>query len=1185
MRRSVPIASGDTVLGLPSWGRSFWQDPNDGNLVLLYASGNSEIDFVISSDDGDTWSTPEFLCPIDDFGTHNNFDSTMDRNGNIHCVHRYNDSGCYTILAKDFITGDWEPSGIIPRGFTDVLDAGVAKGVNASITVTDAEIGPFGDVSGPFPVARIVAKDSFDIVNGWWVPNPFDGFPLEDDMSSVTNLFPAGQAGGYPVFTRTGNLGRNVFYSVDSTGILRTDNVFGTWNYIGIFVDDPPSNFGVLTPEGSGYVSRAPLGPSMAFLESFPFVGPTGSASESSQVHTLICDNNNQNEQFEMLVAAIENQITGKPRDDSGASVADVLVRVDSKAVYASPISERRSRAPDGLTFKNIIPSVNKGYAGSSGTLVDMSIGNINNRINLYFLSNEPDGQQVISRMYADIRRDFSGGTVGGKQIDAQTNTIRMSNLANSISGIRSWAPAGREHTGGSGLLLTWNNFKALRHPVTWFLGTKKKDIVVTAGSGLDNQYRLVAWDYDNSIDNNFGFKLATFSAARTGIIDSVGGVTAGNAQNLIDEDTSTGADLEDSDFIKFDFGEQFRFDRFEVAWSQPSFGDPYLAIVLDASLDDTEYIRVVEIPEGHTLGSSGGNALLKASSELDVVDPDDTITHRINPFLARYVKVSVTGSPGTRDTREMRFYGAHTTAGKWVTSGFDRNFQLPKKINVGNIETFSTTQEGELPLNFSTRGDFNWFVRSSGSFSGGTQNGKINEPSVFQGQNNGSDDGFAVRTARTGIISGESGVLEATVNVDKTEMAHDGSAGRTIQFDMRYHIIGTSPSLNSNSEQDDKVFFETATPTGTQRVYYPGQFATTSSGLCYTNICNYFTYRTTVPTGVSTLRWVYKRGTTPEPGIVNDEGAVWVDRVLGVNTFFFNSIAGFAKGRLPSTADFTGPSGIYGFMEKKFAEEVFAYIKSDTATIDTSVNAFMVPNAAITGSVNAYTVANLNKSVFGYAKGTIDKATSSVNAFMVTSGAFASVLGHMQNKINEAVNGYLLAPSGAFSSINAYIITPEFSTINGYISGPKQKTFAVNAYLDSKGYQEFVNGYLFASGLPNSSVHGFLLNEGATSQVLGHISKGDSSAIAGYLEGAVAQTGAIYSWLEGIGHATSSINAYLASISGSISGAINSYTKGAELKNGTVYATTIGFGGDDQCDFPLSNVPSVTIPSNNFFV
>ena len=92
---SVPAVSGDVIFRLPSWGRSFWQDPNDSNIILLYASGTAEVDYVTSSDSGNSWSAPSFAFSVDDFSIHNNFDATMDRNG-----------GCFVPTATALIPGD-----------------------------------------------------------------------------------------------------------------------------------------------------------------------------------------------------------------------------------------------------------------------------------------------------------------------------------------------------------------------------------------------------------------------------------------------------------------------------------------------------------------------------------------------------------------------------------------------------------------------------------------------------------------------------------------------------------------------------------------------------------------------------------------------------------------------------------------------------------------------------------------------------------------------------------------------------------------------------------------------------------------------------------------------------------------------------------------------------------------------
>ena len=49
--------SGLQDMRLPQWGRSFWQDPNDGEIFLAYGSGTTEVDFITSADSGVTWSS------------------------------------------------------------------------------------------------------------------------------------------------------------------------------------------------------------------------------------------------------------------------------------------------------------------------------------------------------------------------------------------------------------------------------------------------------------------------------------------------------------------------------------------------------------------------------------------------------------------------------------------------------------------------------------------------------------------------------------------------------------------------------------------------------------------------------------------------------------------------------------------------------------------------------------------------------------------------------------------------------------------------------------------------------------------------------------------------------------------------------------------------------------------------
>jgi hypothetical protein len=1174
MKRSSVAVSGDAILGLPSWGKALWQDPNDGGMILLYASGNYEVNYTYTPDSGVTWTAPSLAFPVDDYSIHDNFDSYMDRNGNVHCVHRFNGSGCYSVLGKDFVSGSWAPSGVVSRGFVTAGDTGEAKGVNASITVVDAKVGPF-DISTQYPAARLAAKDSSDIVNLWYVPNPFNVFPRIDDMSSVSNNFPAGQAGGFPIFTKNGPFGKEAFWSVDATGIVKADRFFD-WKNVEIPVTVPsPAQLGSI--EGSGYATSIALNPAMAHIEVFPVLGPPGFETSPSMTYTLLSSKHNDKDPFELLITSNENALTeGKPSTRS--SISDVLVRADSLAKMGT--AGTISRAPNGLPFVDALKKNLQSHPGASGTLVDMSIGSEKNVLNFYFLNNEPDGQQVISRIKGELITPYVGGSIGGVSFPASPAKIIFGPLSAAVSGIRSWAPAGREYTGGSGLFLNWNNFKAMRHPNGWLNETDPKDeAIITAGSGLDGKYRLVFWKYEDSIDSQFGnLKSATFAAARTGVITATVGITPAEAQTLIDNDTSAGNLMSPADSITFDFGEDFRFDRFEFLWNDT--GSNIYDIRLDASLDNVNYTRVLTIPS-HFIDIAA--TLTKASAEFEAGFPDNTVTHDLTPFLGRYIKMSLGTGTGTKDVRQIRFYGASSTLGKYVTQDFSRSFELTGPINLGRVEKFDTVIDGQIPANLTSYGDFNWEVRASGAYADGA-NGSVNNNTFFQGETNGNGDGFAIRTNPTGVGLGQSGVLEATVTVDKGEVDFNGVAGRTLQFDMRYHLVGSAPTLDENSADDDVVYIQTVTPTGTSTVYYPGRQASDALLACFTNTCNYFTYRTTLPTGTSTIRWVYERGTVVGPGVYEEEGAVWVDNVIGLNIFPQNTIAGFLKGRNFNSSDFTGASGVYGFMEKKMAMEVAAYLKSDESNLNSSKNAYLLSKSAITGSMNAYAYGSMRDSVYGFVQANPESINSSVNAYMFTSGAFSSMLGHMQNRLNDGVNGYLLGPPGVVNSVNAYLITPEFSSINAYLFGPQQIVGQVNAYLDSKGIDDGVNAYLFGSGIPSESIYGYLLNEGDFNSVNGYLLKGEREQVAAYLAGSLAQTGVINAWISGVGITSGGVNASLCAVSGIPSGSIYSYIEGANPQNENINATMIGFGDDSQCNFPLSTLPTIVIPTGNFF-
>lgn len=1231
---SVVAVSGWALFGLPTWGRSFWQDHNDGNLILLYASGDNEVDYVTSSTSGETWSAPSFAFSVDTYGVHNNFDTAMDRQGHVHCLHRWQSSGCYSVLGKNHMAGTWAPSGET-RGFITAGDSGLAKGVNGSIEVSQEALAApalpdFATVFGQaFPCVRLVAKDANNFVRLFYLGAPFDNYPVED--TTFNNVFSgtdnalylnAGREGGYPVFTNTGSKtisgnnrrypGEAVTYLVDGTGFLhtiqRTAGGFD-WRAIQIPVKDIAYTAG--TPDEEGYVARLAFGPTMARASATTVLNASGTTPSGIPLHLfLVSQSGNHRTNFTLLGASKEIVI-----DTATPEYGSWFGNVDSSGFYADPSPAfgvgslpevgLLARCPNGITFEDNIPKNVLSYYQPSGVLVDISWRNQPQQLHLYFLTYDTNGEQVISRMLCDVRGDWWGGFAGTTFYPPQRMLVTLPSVSHSVSGLHSWAPAGQEHVGGSGLFAVWNNFKALRHAVFQHEGAAKHEMVVTAGSGLDNQYRLVVWDYDLSIDASAHMRLPTYVRRLTGTLHNYTGILQEEAQGLIDGNYPSGLILDTGDSVAIDFGANQIVNRFEALFSGPNLFESVFNYSLSGSLDGTVWYPVLQQQFHWTEGTSGSGLLLKVSSESDTRLGDtapnanafQTVFSTLHPFVSRYVTLHMDAgglwqNNGSQQAyiHGLRFYGVHTTKG-FISTGsnnFPSTLIEAPKAPLNLPETFRDVEEGDIPYNWRNTGNVNWFVRGSGTT---TQDGIVNDYNIFQGLSNGRGDGFAARTPVSGVPVGQSGTLEITVNVNADEIAHDGRPGRTISFDMRYDLIGSGLTLSENNSGDDQVIFRAITPTGTMSVFYPGNFPTDPDEFCGASFCDWFNYRTTIPTGQSVLQWIYQRGFNTPPGVFDDEGNVWLDNVAGLRLVYRPSIFGYLEGRAPNTSDSTGPSGIWGYMGviiDNLDTPVFGWMSGSLSAGGStnptgSINAYLLSIPTATGSVNAFVEGKLADNIAAFIEGGVN-SSGAINAYMVSSGAISSIFAYMGTMISESINAYLLAPSGTMSAINGYLITPEISVINGYISGPGTGNTTINAYLNANGYQSSIYGYVLCSGQPSGSINGYLFNNGTSSNINAYMSCGVSSGINAYMYGAAVSTGVINAWISGVGHQVSAINAYLMGISGSISGSINCYMNAHLFEDGMIYSHMIGFDDPDACDFPLSTLPSFTIPTGNFY-
>lgn len=214
--------TGAYEMGLPAWGRSFWQDPNDGELFLAFASGGREVNYIRSGDSGVTWSSPSLLFPVDDFSTFNNFDTFMDYQGHIHAGFALNGSGCYQFFGKVPGGGWTSASGGGVKAFNNYYPTGRTKGWNGTITRLDVQPS-FSDYT-VFPLILIANKNSHGKLHIHSVQGPFNGDIIRDFMGTEE----LGAEGGYPILMNSMGENNAQVVAISGSNIIRY-NEFTGW--------------------------------------------------------------------------------------------------------------------------------------------------------------------------------------------------------------------------------------------------------------------------------------------------------------------------------------------------------------------------------------------------------------------------------------------------------------------------------------------------------------------------------------------------------------------------------------------------------------------------------------------------------------------------------------------------------------------------------------------------------------------------------------------------------------------------------------------------------------------------------------------------------------------------------------------------------------------------------------------
>lgn len=1121
---SIIAASGQ--LALPSWGRSFWQDPNDGELICLYASGTTEVNYIRSSDGGITWDSPQFAFPVDDFSTHDNFDTTMDRAGNVHCVHRFNGSGCYTLLGKVAAGSGWAPSGVVARGFFVCRSTVAARDFNGTIDVWDSGLGfGFADPTTP-PAAQIAAVTSVDTVFTWYLDSPYTGTPVfRAQMPDAV-----GPSGGFPIVHGAGfNNSFGVVYYLPISGIVYGDYRFSSTAFkVENIVEIKPTG---IANDGSN--GRAALSPNMAWCrtEVGPMIPILASASGYFDLYS----------------------ITNEPQ---GGTPGGSSAFFGSMRSIQPPDATSRIQPTGDLIFSDFISSL----AGSDtkvggGVPVDISYTDEFATINLYFLQRKENGDQTIFRLKSNLEQSTSPLL--------QSRTVyTFSNLTDPASGIVSWADV-NQRTAGAGNtslpnIVHWHGFKALKHPTAALVGSPKQEILITLGSGLvnglpDSESKLYVWRFEDSLAGSGKLTVPTYTfdyTAQSGnllVQLSTNGMTG--ADNFFDGNVFTSGQVLNADQLTLEFSQPLSFNRVEFVWSPTAQTVDFMDIDVSTSFDGVNYKNVLFIPSGQC------PSLTKISAENDELVKFVEFT--MDAFAGKYVRMDF-AKPGPIpiDMREIRLYGGNHTARFIATSGFTTSFEYPSPLLA--VETFNNAPTG-LPVNWRTYGDFNWFVDRG-----------IVQSGFFTGQTIGSGDASAVRTDRNPGPN-ESGVLEI-------DLVADGP--RTVTFDLRIDFNSNVGQISPADPADDILEVFVISPVGTTRLddddVFINQYLTPS---------NYYTV--TVPitvTGLNTIRWVYTRGnlTIGGPPRPNAEAVAWIDNVRGLDgNIPFGTIYGYINGQqIESTESYGYIAGI-----NAITNTFFGWMDSDENPFQNQINAYLPSETNAQETIYGYLPSTETYESFnGFMEGFIDTAMETVNGYLINSGSFDSIFGYAHSRFNESINAYLLAPSGAFSSINAYMFTPHTLAINGYLKTEEERNVQVNAYLKADGIGNQVGGYMFASGLPSGSINAYIRADGAFDNINGYMITGDDTSVAGYIQGAAQITGVINAWISGVGAIANSINAYLPGISGVAQDNVNSFISAVEVPVNNMHGYIIGFGEDEQCNFPVPNQPLVTVPTGNFF-
>lgn len=1102
--------SGNYEIKLPQWGRCFWQDPNDGKLFLAFASGTNQLAYITSANSGVNWSSPTPIAPLDDFSVHNNFDVLMDSRGHAHCAFRYNGSGCYKLVGK-IEGGLWTTASgeTDPVGFNIAGDSGNIRGLNGSLFITESRF--TGDVAVKHPLLRAVARTYDDFVYAYYLGDPFKGDFVREDIGGVG----CGVNGGFPIGFNyhTSQAPSVAYYNSSNDAIVWKTKVAGVWDD-GSFLGDF-----ALTSGQIAFSTNMAIG--------------SGSKRDWDGNAITCCSTGND---WWALHHSSSTRTFG--RVEPNTTVVDATGTIGTDHIPWRPFVPRSG-----------IFGVDNGFPGS-GTNCDFTT-NDNDDMVVFFQKKDEAGRQSIVRFLVSDNTSSS------------SNPITLSSLYGHPSGAKYFAAASNSTTGGFNNKCFYNNFKACRHPNATGVAVSRGQYVATQGyaSVYPSGGQVVVWNVDMAPEIQSQFSLPYYNIDYTATSGTARAIFSGvtnqsvttNIANMFDRSTSTFGLTANNSMITMMLDQPRVIDRIEIVGDSTSSASTNARdigeIKVWASFDNTNYSYVGAIPSGNASLSTNYGRLRSLTTDEEKVSFDNSATKFIQLFdaiSAKYIRLNWTTTYANSGRRisEIRLFGPGNTASEIRT--FDQTYTEDNVYNIPYVVERFQRQHGSIPPAWRTYGDFTWYVVSSGDLARDSSLPSYQLPDYADGKvpsgifwfvdgTNGNGDGFALISEpsadASGLVSpvgpiptngigpGDSGVIEVDILVGANELVN-GSSARMVSFDLRV-----------DPHSDDEIQFFTVedpvfAPTGVLRFSEVGNLRD------WTNYSFQVDYNVGQPT---TLRWVYKKGSSVDPYAY---GAAWIDNLVGLDGQPRTSVKGYMLGSLPYE---TGM--INGFLEAKMSESVLGYLYGAPfyEQIYGYVQAGVIPDAQ--SIINGYVFGNTEGSILGYMLGaesgtlTTTLPTGQIYGYVACqSGSSPSnIYGYVEGDWGQTVYGYTagyatlssLSMSGdatVYGYVKAY---DAMSSIYGIVNSSGQTTSisTINGYVESSFGQgdQIIYGYVFAPIGGAETINGYTLgwNQGPD------FFTAPQSIILGFVGGYTQETGSINGYVLS-NFPTSSILGYL---------------------------------------------------------